>query len=82
MSNIKSNDLSNFNFKHVGYGHYEVKYTTPVRGDYYVAIIDDMLVIDHTLHSEIATISSIRDLISIVKLKGIHYSSTGKEICK
>ena len=82
MSNIKSNDLSNFKFKKVGYGHYEVKYTTPVRGDYYVAIIDDMLAIDHTLKSEIATISSIKDLIRIVKLKGIHYSSTGKEICK
>ena len=82
MSNIKSNDLSNFKFEHFGYGHYRVTYTTPFRGDYYTAIINDMLIIDHTLHAEIATISSIRYLIRIVKLKGIHYSSTGKEICK
>ncbi len=39
---MKPNDLSAFTFKKIGYGHYRVTYTSPIRGDYWIATIDDM----------------------------------------
>ncbi|RRC99064.1 hypothetical protein [Prevotella sp. OH937_COT-195] len=46
FSNYRANDLSGFDFRFAGSGHYRVTYTTPTRGDYWVALITDMTLID------------------------------------
>ena len=52
--------MNNFSFKRVGSGAYDVTYTTPVRGDYYHAIVHDMKLIDDTKGSENPTKEAIR----------------------
>lgn len=79
---MKANDLSNFTFERKGSGCYKVTYTTPQRGDYWVAIINDMTTIDDTLNAEWAKRKDIEHLRDIVKREGTHYSSNGKRINK
>jgi hypothetical protein len=74
------NDLSAFTFKQVGHGHYKVTYTTPIRGDYWIATINDMTLIDATKNVEYARGSDIKRLMDVVKQKGSHYSKSGKPI--
>lgn len=70
-------DYSNFDFERAGYGCYKVKYTTPHRGDYYIAKITDMELIDDTKNAdEPATAAWIR-LRDAVKIAGAHYSKNG-----
>lgn len=76
---MKANDLSGFSFQFAGNGHYRVSYTTPQRGDYWVAVINDMTIIDATKNAEWAKRRDIEHLRDLVKFKGIHYSNTGKK---
>lgn len=77
---MKSNDLSRFKFERNGSGCYRVIYTTPVRGDYYVAEINDMWLIDATKNAEYAKLSDILRLRAVVIRKGVHYSSRGGKL--
>lgn len=76
---MRSNDLHNFGFERVGSGCYRVTYTTG-RGDYWVARINCMPMIDATLHADIAKISDIELLRDTVKFRGLHYSKNGEII--
>lgn len=73
---MKANDLSQFSFKFAGAGHYRVTYTTG-RGDFYVALVTDMCVIDDTKNAEYAKLSDIKHLRNIVKRNGKHYHPNG-----
>lgn len=73
---MKANDLSQFTFKFAGAGHYRVTYTTG-RGDFYVALVTDMCIIDDTKNAEYAKLSDIKHLRDIVKRKGMHFSKWG-----
>jgi len=79
---IKANDLSGFSFTIAGSGCYKVRYTTPFRGDYWVAFINDMTLIDATKNAEHAKIKDIKALRYHVKRLGVHYSSNGIKIEK
>ena len=72
----RANDLSGFLFKFAGYGHYKVTYRTK-RGDYWVAVIDDMTIIDATKNAEFVKRKDIDHLRNLVKSKGTHYSING-----
>jgi len=76
---MKANDLSQFTFKLVGYGHYSVTYTTK-RDDYYVAVVTDMPLIDATKNAEYAKLVDIKGLRDLVKITGTHYRYNGERI--
>ena len=73
---MKANDLSKFSFEWIYRGHYRVRYTTD-RGDYYVATITDMPLIDATKNAEWARLCDIRELHSNVVRFGTHYHKNG-----
>ena len=77
---MKANDLSAFKFWPEPYGRYKVTYTTPLRGDYFVAHISDMTIIDATLHAEHAKAADIEHLARVVRATGRHYTCNGKLI--
>lgn len=74
---MKANDLSQFSFRPTGSGQYRVVYFTISRGDYWVAYINDMTLIDATKNAEWAKVSDIKALRDAVKRKGIHYDKNG-----
>lgn len=76
---MKANDLSQFTFKLVGYGHYRVTYVTK-RDDYYVAVVTDMPLIDATKNAEYAKLVDIKRLRDLVKRTGTHYRYNGERI--
>ena len=80
FGNYRANDLSGFDFRFAGSGHYRVTYTTPTRGDYWVALITDMTLIDATKNAEWTKKKDIQHLREVVKRSGTHYSSTGEKI--
>ena len=69
---MRANDLSNFTFRRNGSGCYRVTYTTG-RGDFYTANINDMTIIDNTLHAEWAKLSTIKHLAFLCRRFGRHY---------
>ena len=73
---MKANDLSKFSFAFAGYGHYKVTYTT-WRGDYWRALINDMMIIDRTKNAEWAKVDDIKHLRNLCKRNGTHYHSNG-----
>lgn len=75
----KNNDLKAFNFHLVWYGIYTVTYTTN-RGDYWVATINDMELIDNTKNADTVKSKDIEILRRAVKRAGIHFNSDGKMI--
>jgi hypothetical protein len=75
---MKRNDLSQFNFQLVGSGRYRVTYTTERRGDFWIADINHLHIIEATLHADIAKAKDIEHLRYIVKREGIHYHANGK----
>ena len=77
---MKANDLSGFSFTKTGSGCYRVTYTTPNRGDYWVATINDMTLIDATKNAEWANAHDIQHLRDVVKRSGSHYSVSGEKI--
>lgn len=77
---IKSNDLHNFTFDYLSAGHYKVTYTTDKRGDYWIAIITDMTLIDSTKNADVAKIKDIAWLRKKVINNGWHYNKYGERI--
>lgn len=77
---MRANDLTCFSFTKIGNGCYKVRYTTPVRDDYYEALIDDMTLIDSTKNAYWAKSKDIELLRYHVKQKGKHFSKTGTPI--
>lgn len=77
---MKKADLNKFRFERVDYGIYRVTYTT-LRGDYYVARVEDMEKIDRTLHAEEEELK-IKDLCALRNkvMRGAHYSKKGERI--
>ena len=73
---MKANDLSNFTFRRNGSGCYRVTYTTG-RGDFYTANINDMVIIDNTLHSLWVKLSTIKHLAYMCRTLGRHYHANG-----
>ena len=73
---MKANDLSKFSFAFAGCGHYKVTYTTG-RGDYWRALITDMMIIDRTKNAEWAKVDDIKHLRNLCKRKGTHYHPNG-----
>ena len=73
---MKANDLSKFSFAFAGYGHSKVTYTTG-RGDYWRALINDMMSIDRTKNAEWAKVDDIKHLRNLCKRNGTHYHSNG-----
>jgi hypothetical protein len=45
-------NLSDFDFRFVGYGHYKVTYTSPVTGKQHTRTTDNMPLIDATKNSD------------------------------
>ncbi len=76
---VRANDLSNFTFKFAGSGHYKVIYKTPIRGDYWKALITDMTIIDATKNADWAKVEDIKHLMFLCK-RGTHYSKNGEVI--
>lgn len=76
---IRANDLSNFDFKFLGRGHFRVTYHTPSRGDYWINVISDTAIIDATRSAEWAKVADIRTLMRLVK-RGAHYRKDGTRI--
>ena len=69
-----------FRFESAGTGAYNVTYTTPERGDYYKAMIEDMTLTDATYRSDEPTQQALRELANAVRIRGTHYSKRGEEI--
>ena len=76
LQTMRANDLSNFTFRRNGSGCYRVTYTTG-RGDFYTANINDMTIIDNTLHADWARLSTIKHLAYLCRLLGRHYHASG-----
>lgn len=76
---MKANDLSMFNFELAGYGHKKVTYTTPKRGDYYVATLTDVELID-TYRVDWAKKKDIEWLRKKVVERGSHYGKNGNRL--
>lgn len=77
---MRANDLHQFQFEKVSFGCYRVTYTTERRGDYWVANIRDMPIIDATLNEDWAKAQDIMHLRQIVKGHGAHYSCDGRRL--
>ena len=71
-------DLQDFSFKKVYSGIYKVTYTTPKRGDFYICYINDMTLIDSTLHADNPKVKDIKHLKHYVIRLGTRYNSHGK----
>lgn len=76
---MKANDLHNF-FRLVSSGCYNVTYNTERRGDYWVANIRDMDIIEKTRNAKRAKAKDIEWLRYLVKRNGAHYNCMGKRI--
>ena len=72
--------LTSFYFRFAGCGQYIVTYTTPTRGDYWRARINDMSLIDDTKNAEELTKAALYRLRDAVKYYGIHYRRNGEPI--
>lgn len=60
-------NLSDFSFKFVGHGHYEVTYTSPVTGKSWSRITVNMPLIDATKNADNPKIKDLNNLKSICK---------------
>lgn len=74
---MRANDLSNFTFRRNGSGCYRVTYTTG-RGDFYTVNINDMIIIDNTLHADWAKLSTIKHLAYLCRRFGRLDLSSGR----
>lgn len=72
--------LTRFSIKYTGYNLYEVRYTEPSTGEYWVAEIRNVNLILDTLHAAWAKIYDVEFLRKRVVSKGVHYSADGKKI--
>lgn len=75
----KADKLSPFKFEKIGYGVYKVTFTTG-HGDFYVAEIRDMPLIDATFNAENPRRMDVEWLKRMIKRKGHHFSKYGLQI--
>ena len=59
--------LSDFDFKFSGYGHYKVTYTSPVTGRRWIALVSDMTRIDATKNADNPTRKDLNALKRVCK---------------
>lgn len=71
---------TNFDFESAGYGAYKVTYTTPSRGDYWVARVDFMPLIDETKNADYPAQAAWRRLREYVQCNGEHYNRHGEQL--
>ena len=76
---MKTKDLSQFEISPIAYGLYSVKYTTN-RGDYYIAKINNVELIEKAKDSYMRTKADIKRLADHVRLMGDHFRKNGEEI--
>lgn len=76
---VRANDLSNFTFRFNGRGRYKVTYKTPMRGDYWTALVTDRSTIDATKNADWAKVKDIKRLMFLCK-QGTHYRKNGEVI--
>ena len=62
-----------FKFRQTGSDTYRVMYKTPTHGDFYVATITDMSMIDAVCNAPDPKLKDMRMLRNMVKQEGIHY---------
>ena len=79
MEIMKRKDLSQLEIRQVSYGLYRVKYTTK-RGDYYVAKINDVELIEKAKDFAFRTNADIKRLTDHVRMMGDHFRKNGEEI--
>ena len=60
-------ELSDFNFKLSGYGHYKVTYTSPVTGKTWTTITSNMPLIDVTKNADYPKKCNLNNLKRICK---------------
>jgi hypothetical protein len=60
-------NLSDFDFKFSGYGHYKVTYTSRKTGKKYTATTDDMPLIDATKNEDQPKVKDLNILKSVCK---------------
>lgn len=65
----KSIQLSDFNFKFAGYGHYQVTYTSPVTLKSFTITTNNMSIIDDTKNADEPKKSDLLQLKKICKSK-------------
>lgn len=61
--------LTHFSFKHSGYGHYEVTYTSPITGKKWTATTSNMPLIDATKNSDEPKQKDLNELKRVCKYK-------------
>jgi len=59
--------LQNFNFKKIGYGHYQVTYTSPKTNKQYIGTIDNMNLIDSVINTDNPTQKNLNLLKKYIK---------------
>lgn len=62
--------ITDFSFKYAGYGHYEVRYTSPVTGKVWKHTTSNMPLIDCTLHTDNPRVKYLEQLRRQVKYNG------------
>ena len=78
---MRPEDLIRFKFKPLGsYGRYFVTYITPKRGDSWMSIVKDTLLIDATKNAEHVKVADLKRLRKLVIQTGHHYSKYGRRI--
>ena len=79
MKIMKRKDLSQLEIRQIAFGLYRVKYTTK-RGDYYVAKINNLELIERAKDFAFRTSADIKRLTDHVRLMGDHFRKNGEEI--
>jgi hypothetical protein len=59
--------ISDFNFRIVGYGRYQVSYESPVSGKRWIKTINDMEIIDKTKNANEPTQKVLNQLKRLIK---------------
>jgi hypothetical protein len=63
----KSIEISDFSFIVSGYGHYKVRYKSPLTGKEWITTTNDMELIDKTKNAEEPKIKDLKELKRVCK---------------
>lgn len=70
---------SDFDFRLVNHGIWEVRYITPLRGDYYINLVTDAELIDATMHEDYPKQTALKQLRNATK-GYVHRNKDGKAL--
>lgn len=73
-------EMEDFSFHFKGAGHYQVTYTSPNTGCYWVALITDMTIIDATKNADCPLRKDMNHLKDVCKRLGSKYNKDGKRL--